>query len=485
LTEENISRAMEETVKSNPDDPFRPGYHLLPPAGFMGDPNGGIWHDGWYHIFYLHNPFSGDPGPWYWAHARSRDLVHWEHLKPGITPPYEMHVESVISGSAMISGEGEPRAFYAASDAESMKFWKAAGSSDLLDWKTTGPVSGISLDLEGLPAFDGSWRDPFVFCTEGRTFMLLCADLFEESYVPLPIFEATDSSLDSWEYKGILFKYPKNRLRNLEVPELRPLGDKWVLTVSSDAPVDLTWYFVGELDLENLTFTHESEGPLDFSSHYYAQESIQDDQGNLYQMAWMSGWDREWMPHFREEDRKNTDGWWNGCFAIPRKLSLDESGKLIQQPVESIRQLRSGHVHMGRTPLIVENVLASCQVLEGVRGNQLELDLELDLGTASFCGLNLLCNAKGDGGLSLRWSGDQIIVDGIRIPMNDWEPWEPLRLQVFVDRQYVEIFLNGGQYCVTRKVKKNNILGDYTALAWLGGHASLIRLDAWHLESLK
>ena len=339
LSDENIRQAMEETRENAPDDPFRPGYHLVPPAGFMGDPNGGIWHHGWYHIFYLHNPFSGEPGPWYWAHARSRDLVHWEHLRPAVKPPYEMNVGSVISGSTIISREGEPVALYSASDGEFIKFWRATGSSDLLEWTNKGQVSGIYLDQKGLPAFDRSWRDPFVFEAEGRTFMLLCADLFDEPYVPLPIFEAGDIGLTSWDYKGILFKYPKNKLRNLEVPELRPLGDKWLLTASCDAPVDMTRYFVGDLDLEHFIFTPLSEGPLDYSGHYYAQESIQDSLGNLCMMAWMSGWDRDWMPNFREEDRKNTNEWWNGCFAIPRKLSLDGSGNLIQQPAESMKKL--------------------------------------------------------------------------------------------------------------------------------------------------
>ena len=131
---------------------------------------------------------------------------------------------------------------------------------------------------------------------------------------------------------------------------------------------------------------------------------------------------------------------------------------------------------------MVKNVIAAYKVLEEVRGNQLEVDLELELGTASFCGMNLLCDETGHGGLSIMWSGDVINVDEITIPLADWKPGVPLHLQIFVDRQYVELFINGGRYCVTRKVKKNNILGDYVSLAWLGGHATLNHLDAWQLK---
>jgi sucrose-6-phosphate hydrolase SacC (GH32 family) len=78
LTLESISKAIEETRKNAPFDPSRPGYHLVPKAGFMGDPNGGMYYQGWYHVFYLYNPFSYMPGPWCWSHAVLRSLEAWK-----------------------------------------------------------------------------------------------------------------------------------------------------------------------------------------------------------------------------------------------------------------------------------------------------------------------------------------------------------------------------------------------------------------------
>ena len=485
LTKETVSQTLRTTVENATEDPNRPAYHLTPQAGFMGDPNGGIYVDGWYHIFYLHNPIAGTPGAWVWGHARSRDLLHWEHTEPGFLPAYELGIDSVGSGSTIIGEGGQPIAFYSTMFEGSMKFWRALGSRDLVDWRHEGKNPVLSLDHPGLPRFDKFWRDPFVFRVEERTFLICCADLMDEPYVPVPIFEASDPDLTEWNYKGTLFTYPKHKLRNLEVPDFRPLGNKWLLVASADAPVDHTHGFVGDFDVENLTFTPTSEGPLDYSSHYYAQETILDDKGDLYLLAWIPGWDREGWPNYQEADRKNTATWWNGCFAIPRRLSLSADGKLIQEPIRAIESLRTHPITLGRTELPVPDVGPAYTVLDEVRGNQIEIIAEMGLGTASYCGMNVLCDTNGHGGMHIVWSGDQIIVDTLRVPIPEWKPGTPLDLRVFVDRVYVEVFVNGGKYCITRKVAERNVTGDRVALTRLGGHAVLNTLGAWQLGAIR
>jgi len=484
LTPENIEQAFEKQESLLHADSLHPAYHLTPPAGGMGDPNGGIYYKGWYHIFYGLQPFSSALGGWFWAHARSRDLLHWEHLRPGLTPAFELGLDHVGSGSTIRTENGQVLAFYSSSDGDAMKFWRATFNDELTGWNHEGKNPVLTLDQPGLPAFDNFWRDPFVFSTAGRTFMIACADLLDQDYVPVPIFEALNEELTNWEYKGILFTWPKHQLRNLEVPELRPLGDQWIFMASGDAPVDRTHYFLGDLDLDKLKFYPRKEGVLDYSGHYYAQESILDDTGNLYVMAWMPGWDRPWLPDFRDEDLKNRSDIWNGCFALPRKLSLDNDGELIQRPAESLRQLRMEHFYLGQKDLPVYGPEAAYQVLE-IRGNQLEMNLELDLGAASFCGLNVLCNDNGRGGLYIIWSGEVLNVEGVRVPIREWEKGKPLQLQIFIDKQLVEVFAGGGRYCISRMVKPGNIKGDHIALTTLGGHAKLNFLEAWPLKSLR
>ena len=87
-------------------DPARPIYHFLPPAYWMNDPNGPIYHDGWFHLFYQHNPYGDEWGHMHWGHARSRDLVRWEQLPIALAPSYEEGEEHVLSGCVALNGQG-------------------------------------------------------------------------------------------------------------------------------------------------------------------------------------------------------------------------------------------------------------------------------------------------------------------------------------------------------------------------------------------
>ena len=154
LTPENISSALQEASEEVRRDSLRPAFHLSPPAGFMGDPNGGIYYGGWYHIFYLLQPFGSSPGPWYWAHARSRDLLQWEHMEDGLTPAFDLGLSGVGSGSTIINSNGEPLAFYSESRDGPMEFWQARFNSDLTGWEHSPPNPVLTLEHPGLPEFD-------------------------------------------------------------------------------------------------------------------------------------------------------------------------------------------------------------------------------------------------------------------------------------------------------------------------------------------
>jgi beta-fructofuranosidase len=484
LVPENINRAIAAAQPQLAADPFRPAFHLVPPAGCMGDPNGGIYKNGWYHIFVGQHPFAFHPGGWYWAHARSRDLLHWEHLPPQLTPGFEHGIHAVGSGSTITLKDGRTIAFYSSPIDDVMQFWRAEMSADLTTWSHPEPNPVLTLEHPGLPPFDDFWRDPYVFEAEGRTFMIACADLFDSARAPVPIFEARDDDLTDWEYRGIFFSAPKHDYRNLEVPEIRRLGDKWILLASTDAPVDRVVYFIGDIDFEALRFIPESDGVIDHSGHYYAQETIQNDANELYLMGWLPGWDRDWLPRYRNAPIKNNDPVWNGIYAVPRQLQLNADGILFQQPVVALRELRGEPQTLDTIELRVDSPNVPYVVLEEIRGDQMELRVELDLGTAAMCGLNLLASDAGHAGFFLQWSGNLLQVDGTEVPLAYWQPGDTVELQIFVDKRWVEVFIDGGRAVVSRQVPKEHIRGDRIALTTLGGTSRLVSFTAWPMASI-
>jgi beta-fructofuranosidase len=200
-------------------------------------------------------------------------------------------------------------------------------------------------------------------------------------------------------------------------------------------------------------------------------------------MSWIPGWDRDWLPYYMNDPIKNSNPRWNGCFAIPRILTLDED-RIIQQPIDAIKELRSEHFKINAKELPVSSAFTAIEVIDGFKGNQMEIIITFNLHNASFCGINVLSDNEGKGGLPIVWSGDLLNVDGVNVPIPDWKLGDSIELQIFVDKKIVEVFVDGGKYCISRQVREENVKGENITLTSLGGTAKMVSLEAWKLVSI-
>lgn len=414
--------AVEAAAPLADADPLRPVYHFRPPAQWMNDPNGTIYHNGWFHLFYQHNPYEAKWGPMYWGHARSRDLVHWEHLPIALVPSADEGESHCYSGCAAINGQGKPLIFYTSvarrpdDDGKLVNIrpheqW-AAVSDDWIVWRKY-PANPI---LPPQPGFRDDWRDPFYFQHAGRSFMVvgMCGE-------GTALYEADGDTLLGWSTRGMVSDI------SAECPNLFPLQGRFVYLFS---PFNAVEYRVGGFDAEKLLFVADTEGILDpgrvDGNGFYASNVLFDGEGRCVLFGWLNGCGGEA---------------WRGCLSLPRELTIGEDGHPRQRPVRELERLRMRQVEVAQTTL-----RDGSMALPNPDGNNLEIDISFARKGAAACGLRLTWAAHES---LIRFDGASFEVAGATgaFPL---AADEPLQLQVFFDRSVLEVFVNDGRTCISR-----------------------------------
>lgn len=458
-----IRKAMQAVKAAIPKaqaDPERPVYHFRPPAQWNNDPNGTIFYRGWHHLFYQHNPYEAKWGHMHWGHARSRDLVNWEHLPIALWPSLEKGEEHVFSGGAITGPEGRPVLFYTSIGQRDPEQWLALPTGDdLITWEKHLGNPVVTLKHHGALKVD-SWRDPFLFREAGRTFMVTGGNLDPRGgYAAVQLYEAQDRRLSEWKHLGPIFRHPDRSVRNIECPNLFKLSGKWVLLISPHRPVE---YFVGDLDLARNRFVPETQGVLDPGDDYASNMSF-DDRGQAILWLWA---------------RTNTapEKGWNSAMALPRVLSIGEDGHLRQNPVPALATLRSAETSMAN--LLLENT--SLPLPDKAAGDCLELDLTFQITTARSVGLRVRCSADGKRGTEIAFEpgSGMLAVDNRKgYAARD----KKVRLRVFLDKRLMEVYANDGA-CATLIALAAQPADRGVELFARTGAAAVTSLRAWTMK---
>jgi sucrose-6-phosphate hydrolase SacC (GH32 family) len=437
-------------------DPLRPQFHLMPPALWCNDPNGPIFHQGWYHLFYQHNPLGDRWEHMHWGHARSRDLIHWEQLPIALRPSVERGETHVFSGSAARNALGEVMLFYTSIGERAPEQWAAVAADDeMRTFRKLDANPILHEKAHGSVKID-DWRDPFVFEHAGDHWMV-CGGHQKGRKGSIQLYQADDATLTRWSYRGIPLVGTED---NWECPNLFALDGRWLLTYSPHGPVR---YHVGDLDVRTPRFTSTSTGFIDHSGDFYATTAAPDGQGKWILWGWIRG-----FPAGRG---------WNGCISLPRAVRIDPDGKLHQSPAPPCILLRDQHL-VHQTNLELNN---DAQVLS-VRGRELEIDVEFDADEARV-GFKILRSSDGQRGSTVSVEGDTLEVAGhrARTAASYNEKARRRHLHIFVDRSLAEVFLDDCH--VVTKVLQADPADESVELFVEKGSARIHRLDVWNLTS--
>ncbi|ULO05782.1 glycoside hydrolase family 32 protein [Paenibacillus sp. 19GGS1-52] len=474
--------AVAAAAKIVAQDDYRLQYHVMPEAGWMNDPNGLIYFKGEYHLFYQHHPYSDKWGPMHWGHVTSKDLLHWKHLPIALAPtePYELGQSGGYgcwSGSA-IEQDGVLTLIYTGhvDGRQPMEVQCAATSVDgiTFDKHPANPLIAVSPD-EGNTGF----RDPKVWRHGELWYMVIGSG--REGKGQALLYRSAD--LEEWAYMGVAAESDGTHGDMWECPDLFPLGDKHVLVLS---PMNMegakNLYMVGEMDYESGKFTPEQEAMLDHGPDFYAAQTLLDNQGRRIMIAWMDHWGAE----MAREDR----GWY-GAMTVPRELVLMLDGKLASRPVPELELLREeGIMVSGVTLAAGESAVWS---LKNGQGCEWIVEFDLEGIQAKLLELSLLVSEDGQERTVIRYlpSERKLLLDCCTSGAGDTsisavtlpETSSTLKLQVFVDRSSIEVFVNDGQYALTSRVYPTALRGGLTMKAE-GGSVSLQSLHMWNLKSI-
>ena len=311
---------------------LRPQIHFTPEHGWMNDPNGLVFYQGEYHLFYQHDPDSLVWDTMHWGHAKSKDLRNWEHLPIALYPD---DIGVIYSGSCIvdkenITGFGTPEspallAFYTSHHMETLR------ECQCLAWSTDGVTFHKYAGNPVLPGADHTpARDPQVFMNLviGGYSMVITTEKAVEFY--------HSHDFINWSKTGE-FYLPEYALHGMiECPCIFKSGEHYVLMLSMDIPekeyykfpqdgkphARVMQYFIGSFDGSVfLADPSQSEALLvDYGADFYAGTIFSNTPETIL-IAWLGDF---------SEGARNTptdkEGF-RGIQCFPRRLDLQMTEK--------------------------------------------------------------------------------------------------------------------------------------------------------------
>lgn len=423
---------------------WRQAYHVQPVTGLSSDPNGFAFHKGVWHLFYQWCPWGAVHGLKYWYHVTSPDLVHWKNEGIGLAPDTYYDNRGTHSGSAI-------------SDGEELYFFYTGNHRDE-DWTRTPYTCAARLGADGKPVkrqkplfgpredYAEHQRDPkIVWNEEKKRYYIFIGAQTLDGRGTVQIY-SSEKLFEGWTFEGQLHVVGYEEFGGMwECPYIVNISGKDLLIFSPQytklpgraESTNHNVYFIGKMDYDTLTFTPDEEfRHLDYGFDFYAAQgaaNVEDpDKGIL--IAWIGLPDNHYPS--AEED-------WEGSMSLPRELRIRD-GHLYQYPVPEVTALRKEELKPdGCLPPFGE-MQVECD------GGDLHLRLFEDPDQNGA--LRIFYDSKtktvrvDKSGMKHRFN--ESVGECLEMPL-----LTPLRkLNIFIDRCSVEIFVNDGEETFTAHV---------------------------------
>lgn len=460
----DVTQKNSET--SNKFEMYRPKFHFTPKENWMNDPNGLVYYNGNYHMFYQYYPDSTVWGPMHWGHAKSKDLLNWEHRPVALYPD---SLGYIFSGSAVIDknnsagfGKNAMVAIFTYHDPVKEK----AGRND---YQTQG-IAYSNDEGETWTKFNGNpviknpgvtdFRDPKVFWNEEKSIWQMV--LVAKDHVLF--YESTD--LKDWKQISEFRFNDEPPLGVWECPDLFKLNvegtqeNKWVLLIShggESAPNggSGTRYFVGDYDGTTFTTQQTKSHWIDYGTDNYAGVTFNSTPNNeRVFIGWMSNWNYA--------TTTPTEAW-RSAMTLPRKLSLKstDDGYILQSKlIEGFDKLTlniSKEELLGEVPgkfsytKLQESIISFDVALK----SELELKVSNSIGDAYVLKYNaengiLIADRSKSGNVEFNKMFLKSSIQTVNIGKQ-----KNISITLVLDASSIEVFINDGEFVLTSQVFPN------------------------------
>lgn len=464
---------------------YRPQFHFSPPEKWMNDPNGLVYNNGVYHLFYQYYPEDIVWGPMHWGHATSEDLIYWNN-KPIALYPDDLGL--IFSGSAVVDknnasgfGTNENPPLVAIFTYHLMEGEKAGRK----DFQTQGIAYSLDngdtwIKYEGNPVIGNNgikdFRDPKVFWDENASqwVMVLVAGDHTKFY--------KSTNLKEWK---LMSKFGKDKGAHggvWECPDVFKLKvegtdeEKWVLLISINPGAPNggsgTQYFVGEFDGETFTTNQTETLWLDYGMDNYAGVTYNNTPNNeRIFIGWMSNWNYA---------RDTPTEVWRSAMTLPRNLTLhkDESGYFLKNyPISNFEKIKKlleeFDVVNLKTPFAWKaNYFDSAEISFTTKLNEkLSINIENELEVISLSlnpAFNTIAFDRKNSGIT---NFEESF--GKEIQIQPYLPSEKeVEVRIIIDKSSVEVFIDKGRYVFTNQIFP---VQPYTILTISGAETSIIK----------
>lgn len=448
---------LSDTFDTGNREKFRPTYHFSPLYGWMNDPNGMVYKDGEYHLFYQHNPYGSKWGNMHWGHAISKDLINWEHRPDAITPDA---LGTIFSGSAVVDTDNT--AGFGAGAIVAIYTQNSDRQVQSIAYSTDNGRSFTKYENNPVLTSDArDFRDPKVFWHKETQRWIMLLAVGQE----MQIFSS--SNLKDWTFESSFGEGQGAHGGVWECPDLFELPvdgtneKKWVLlcNLNPGGPFggSATQYFVGTFNGKE--FVNESPSKtkwMDWGKDHYATVTWSDAPDNRrIAIAWMSNW--QYANDVPTSQYRSPN-------SVPRDLSLfTVDGETYLQSAPSPELLKLRDISKKRS----FKVNGTRTIKDMIAGNEgaYEIELTIENQHADVIGFRLY-NDKGEEvdmqydmkekkfSMDRRKSGE--VGFNENFPMLTWTTIESgkdeLKLRLFVDKSSVEAFGDGGRFVMTNQV---------------------------------